>query len=350
MIPAYQLKPASEYIAVIRPLLPREAFRPDPRHLLRIAGHLAIITAGYVVLRQTNALWLAILASLVLGHSQACLVFLGHDLSHNAIVKDARIRRPLELLIWGLNLIPPSLWFRVHNQNHHPETNTLKDTDRVYRACEETRANRLYNRLFHPNRKTPLRHPIVLVHFVTYIIRHLVAALMPEDRKPSVVTFKPSYSPALKRQILTELAIIAAFQVALWFFFRGSWWRYVLAVPVPIILASCVAMTYLFTNHFLNPLCEKADPLIGATSVEVPRFFDWLHDNNSYHTEHHLFPGMNPRYYPLVSGLLRQHFPNRYNRMPIGEAWRRIWAQDEFIAEPDNLPGLQSPAMRMAAE
>jgi len=350
MIPAYQLKSASEYTAVIRPLLPGEAFRPDSRHLLRIACHLAIIAAGYLLLRETDTLWVAILTSLILGHSQACFVFLGHDLSHNAIVKDGRIRRPLELLIWGLNLIPPSLWFRVHNQNHHPATNTLEDTDRVYRACEETMANRIYNRLFHPNRKTPLRHPIVLVHFVTYIVRHLVAALMPGKRKPSVVTFKPTYSAAQKQHILAELAIIATFQMALWFFFRGIWWRYALAVPVPIIVASCVAMVYLFTNHFLNPLCEKADPLIGTTSVEVPRFFDWLHDNNSFHTEHHLFPGMNPRYYPLVSKLLREHFPDRYNRLPIREAWRRIWAQDEFIREPDSLTGPHVAAMQIAAE
>jgi fatty acid desaturase len=348
MIPAFQLKAASDYIAVIRPLLPREAFRPDPRHVVRIAGHLLIIGAGYFVLRETSQWWVAALASLIVGHSQACLVFLGHDLSHNAIVKNAQGKRALELLIWGLNLIPPSLWIRVHNQNHHPETNTLRDTDRVYRACEETRANRIYNRLFHPNRKTPFRHPFVLVHFVTYIVRHLSAALMSGGRKPSVVTFKPHYSPALKRQILAELAIIAASQVALWFFLGGSWWHYVLAVPVPILTASCVAMVYLFTNHFLNPLCEKTDPLIGTTSVEVPRCFDWLHDNTSYHTEHHLFPGMNPRYYPLVSKLLRQHFPERYNRLPIREAWRRIWAQDEFISEPDSLP--QNTALRLAAE
>jgi fatty acid desaturase len=350
MIPAYQLKSASEYAAVVRPLLPREAFRPDPRHLFRILAHLTIILAGYLLIRDTNSLWVAVLTSVVLGHSQACFVFLGHDLTHNAIVKDARLRRPLELLIWGLNLIPPSLWFRIHNQNHHPSTNTLEDTDRVYRACEETAVNRIYSRLFHPNRKTPLRHPFVLVHFVTYIIRHLVAALMPGNRKPSLVTFKPHYSPGLKRHLLAELAIIGGFQVALWFFFRGTWWRYVLAVPVPIIVASCVAMVYLFTNHFLNPLCEKTDPLIATTSVEVPRIFDWLHDNNSYHTEHHLFPGMNPRYYPLVSKLLREHFPDRYNRLPIAEAWRQIWAQDEFISEPDSLPGTRTAALPMAAE
>lgn len=350
MVPSSQLRTASEYIAAFQTPLPREAFQPDHRHLARIGCHLAIIVAGYVVLRQTNMLWLAILASLAIGHSQAGLVFLGHTLGHNVILKNARARRALEMVIWPLNLIPPSLWIRLHNQTHHPEVNTPRDTDRVYRASEVTRANRLYMRLFHPNRRTPLRHPLVFFHFITYVIRHLVAALMPGDTKPSIVTHKPYYSPALKRMLLAELAVIAVLQLGLFLFLGGSWWRYLLAVPVPILVASTVAMTYIYTQHFLNPLCERADPVVGATSVIVPRWADWLHDNVSYHIEHHLFPSMNPRYYPQVSRLLQQHFPDRYNRIPFGEAWRRVWAQDEFISEPDSLPGLESAALRMAAE
>ena len=120
MIPASQLKSASEYIAVVRPLLPREAFEPEPRHVVRIFAHLGIILLGYVVLRETSQWWVALLTALIVGHSQACLVFLAHDLSHNSILKDVWGKRVLELVIWGLNLIPPALWQRVHNQTHHP--------------------------------------------------------------------------------------------------------------------------------------------------------------------------------------------------------------------------------------
>ena len=60
---------------------------------------------------------------------------------------------------------------------------------------------------------------------------------------------------------------------------------------------------------------------------------DWLHDNFSYHTEHHVFPSMNPKFYPEVSRLLQEHFPERYNRIPLREAWRRLWLRDEFIDE-----------------
>ena len=241
----------------MRPLLPREAFEPEPRHVVRIFAHLAIILVGYVVLRETEPIWwIAVLTSVIVGHSQACLVFLAHDLSHNAILKDATAKRALELVIWGLNLIPPSLWLRVHNQTHHAETNTLRDTDRTYRASEETTATWLYTRLFHPNRQTPLHHPFVLFHFVTYIIRHLIAALMPGANETVDRDLQAALYAGDEAQDLAGAGGHRSFPGRARSFSGGSWWRYVLAVPVPLLVASSVAMVYIFTNHFLNPLCE----------------------------------------------------------------------------------------------
>ena len=40
---------------------------------------------------------------------------------------------------------------------------------------------------------------------------------------------------------------------------------------------------------------------------------------------------MNPHFYPLVSGLLITHFPDRYHRITLTEAWRQLWKRDEFI-------------------
>lgn len=42
---------------------------------------------------------------------------------------------------------------------------------------------------------------------------------------------------------------------------------------------------------------------------------------------------MTPRFYPVVSLLLQAHFPDRYQRLPVAEAWRRIWRGGEFIVE-----------------
>ena len=42
---------------------------------------------------------------------------------------------------------------------------------------------------------------------------------------------------------------------------------------------------------------------------------------------------MNPRYYPEVARLLVEHFPERYNRLSLREAWRRLWKQEDFMLD-----------------
>ena len=331
-----ELKSRGEYERVIRPLLPPGAFAPDDRHLLRIGFHLLIVLSGLLAVRAVSTWWMMLPMAALIGHSLACLAFLAHDVSHNSVVTNRAAKRGLKLLLWGLNAMPPTFWHRLHNQTHHVETNTLHDSDRIYRKCESTFAIRLYLLTFFPNCRTPLRHPMMLLHFVTYIARHVCAALLPGGLKPSVVTFKPRYTVKQRLAIVGEVALIGVLQLGIWALMRGDWLRYAFVGVIPLLVASCVTMAYIWTNHTLNPLCNETDPLIGSTSVIVPRWLDWLHDNFSYHTEHHVFPSMNPRHYPEVSRLLQQHFPDRYNRIPFCQAWRKIWQLDEFIREPQS--------------
>jgi fatty acid desaturase len=72
---------------------------------------------------------------------------------------------------------------------------------------------------------------------------------------------------------------------------------------------------------------------VNTTSVVVYRIFDRLHLNFSYHTEHHLFPGMNSDYYPKVSQLLTERYGNRYNRIRFGDAWNRLWKVPVFASD-----------------
>jgi len=325
---------AADYARVIRPLLPDKAFSPCASHLWRVVAHAGVVAAGYLLIRGANAWWHGLLCSLLIGHSLGCLAFLAHDLSHHSITTSKAWRRILELLLWGLNLISPTMWKRIHNQTHHHETNTVNDPDRQFRRNEQTSHTWIYNRLLYPSRETLHGNPLPLFHFVTYILRHLITSLLPGRMKLPIVTHKPDYSARQRLGILRDWLVILALQVGVWHLVGGNWQAFMWAAPIAVLWSSSVVMLYVFTNHFLNPLCEHTDPLVGSTSVIVPRWMDWLHDNFSYHTEHHLFPGMNPRWYPQVSELLQQHFPDRYNRLPLGEAWHRLWRHDEFIDEP----------------
>ncbi len=144
-----------EYVCVIRPLLPEEAFAPHSSHLWRIAFHMLVVVAGWLVIRYTNSVVLMAVMSLFIGHSAGSMLFLAHDLTHGSILRKGRLRYALQLILWGSNIIPPTLWQCLHNRTHHAETNTVRDPDRGYLASENTGAVRAFNRMFSP---IPKRH------------------------------------------------------------------------------------------------------------------------------------------------------------------------------------------------
>lgn len=322
---SHDLMTHADYARVLRRHLDPAVFRPCPSHLWRVAFHGAVLLGGYLALRM-HWPYTGPACALLIGHSIACLGFLAHDVSHHAVVRSRTAIRVLELVLFGLNVTPPTVWRRVHNHAHHAQANTIRDPDRRLGADEHTPATRRYARTFYPEGASWLRAPLVFCHWIAYVVRNTVAALLPGGRKPSMVPFKPSYSARQRLTLLAELLWLGVLQMGIWHLVGTQWETYLWA-SAGLLVASGVAMMYIFTNHFLNPLCDHSDPLVGSLSVMVPPWMDWLHDNFSYHTEHHLFPGMNPRHFPEVSRLLQQHFPDRYNRLPLGEAWRRLWAE-----------------------
>ncbi len=328
---AHELMTAAEYARVLRPLLPVHAFRPESRHLIPISVHLAAFIGSCLLLRAAESWWMCLACALLMGHEIACLGFLAHDVSHRSVVRSRWMTAALEMLLFGVNSIPPVLWRKVHNQNHHAETNTLKDPDRRFMREEQTWATRFYAWLLFPSSEGMAHNPVVLFQFIPYIFRHVVAAFLPGGMKISVVPNKPVFTWRQKWRMVAELGIIALIEHGIWRLTGGEWWKFFWAYPVALGVASAVVMTYVFTNHFLNPLCEHTDPVVGTTSVTVPRWVDWMHDNFSYHTEHHVFPGMNPRHYPEVSRLLQAHFPERYNRVALREAWRQLWKKGGYL-------------------
>ena len=81
---------------------------------------------------------------------------------------------------------------------------------------------------------------------------------------------------------------------------------------VPLLVANAVVMSYIATNHFLNPLTEINDPLANTLSVTNPRWLERLHLQFGYHVEHHLFPMMSGRHAPAVREVLVRLYGDRY--------------------------------------
>jgi fatty acid desaturase len=308
----------SDYIAALRPLLPAEAFRPHPRAFLPIAINVAIIVCGWVACRYLGRAWWPLIA-IVIGSSSASMAFLAHDFAHRSVTRNRALLYPMEVVLWAFNMFPATLWRRVHAA-HHAHTNGTGDPDRRFLPSELSLTGVIAAATLFPNR---LKFNVSFwLQWFVYPMRHAIAALLyPGTSKPDFVTAKPNYFMHDKVWIALEIAFLAAWQIGLWLFL-GAAVKLIFVTVIPIAITSAVVSWYFYTNHSLNPVDDGSDIVAATTSVIVPGFFNKLHSNFAYHTEHHLFPSMNPAFYPLVSKLLREHFPERYQRIPIWRAWR----------------------------
>lgn len=336
------LRSRSEYAAVVRPLLPPQAFVPSRTKLWQVGLHIAIIALCVWGIRELPYIAARFVFSAIIGHSLTCMVFLAHELSHGGIMRRSPFRYPLEVFLWGMNLIPATMWRKIHNEIHHVHANTLNDTDRYFRECEFEQPGgalrRWYARWTMPHKHTSVWNLGVGFHFITYALRHLATVFYPGKSMPAIVTRKPEYRRADRLWIIVELLCMAAMQYVIYLAVGRSVTAWLWAGPGALLFTSTYAMSYIWTNHYLHGLHEFHDPLVGSTSVVVPKFFDRLHSNFSYHTEHHLFPGMSSEYYPLVSDILREKFPERYHRITYRQAWRQLWKGELHIVEASAAP------------
>lgn len=326
--------PAAATQRALAALLPEEAFTTAPHKLWVALSHLLVVAVGYWGMRHITGLPSRAIISLVIGHSMACIAFFTHELSHGIIVRRRALRYCLEVGSWALNLIPATVWRRVHNQTHHAHANTLKDPDRRFTLAEKTLITRLYSRILYPHRHTIRWNPLVAFHFVPYIVRNTAAVFYRAASRPHLVPFKPVYSARQRAFILFELGVIVAIQLGIFLAVGRNWTAYLWASPIAVLITSAIVMAYVFTNHFTNPLLEEPDAIASTTSVIVPRIFDGVHFNFSYHTEHHLFPRMRSEFYPMLSEQLRIRHGDSYRRVPIAEAWAALWAAEEYVCNP----------------
>jgi fatty acid desaturase len=312
----------AEYIRTVRPSLPTETLRPHAGALLPIAIHMTVVAACIVAARYTAPIYWPLLG-LVAGLSRGSLSFLAHDVAHRSVVTHRYLLYPLEVVLWGLVFMPATVWRRLHHA-HHIHTNADDDPERRWLESELSNPTALVSAaLLTPNR-TLKYNVLCMLYWVTWTFRHVIAVFYGEQTKPGFAQAKPRYSTDDVLRIAFELVFIVAAQIGIWKLV-GHGLAYFWVSIVPTLVASALVSWYFFTNHGLKPVGDGSDVLAATTSVTVPKFCDVLHSNFSYHTEHHLFPAMNPKYYPLVREQLRRRFPDQFHCIPIGEAWTGLW-------------------------
>jgi fatty acid desaturase len=310
----------ADYIRAVRPHLPPDALRPNPWAGVPIAIHLTIVVACIVASRYTPSAYWPVLG-LVAGISRGALSFLAHDVSHRTVVTHRYLMYPVELILWGMVFMPATMWRRVHHA-HHVHSNGVHDPERRWLQSELTNPVSLVSAaLITPNR-TLKYNVFCFMYWSTWMFRNGAAMLYAGESPPGCVPAKSHYSKRQALSVVFETIFIILLQIAIWRLVKGA---YIWVSIVPALIGGAFVSWYFFTNHGLKPVDDGHDVLAATTSVTVPAFCDVLHSNFSYHTEHHLFPGMNPKYYPLVRRLLQQHFPEQLHCIPITEAWSGLW-------------------------
>jgi fatty acid desaturase len=320
------------YTSRLKKFIPREAFKPATYKLIPMSIHVILIYTWLVLISIFPAWWVILLASVLTGISYACLFLYCHELTHGTIVRRQPWRYIAELFYWSFSGMPPTLWQKIHNLNHHKSMNTIDDPDRRTFKSEKNFWNTIYNLFIYPNKTLRFSFTVGFA-MIFYTSKHLLAVFYREGTKPSIVTFRPSYNRKEQQKIFLEFLFVLFIQGSMVFIL--GWKMYMLVALISWFVYSAALIIFIITQHLRNPnFKNNADPLLTATSVKVPVFVDKLIDWHSYHVEHHVFPGINFDYYPVISQKLQEHFPERYQRMNFWKAVEEAYNHDMFEDDP----------------
>jgi fatty acid desaturase len=324
----YERDSVQHYAREVRPHLPGEIFRPAPRRLVWLPVHLAVVACAAAVVVLASPPWYVALAcAIAAGHSWGCLGFLAHETLHHAVVRNRTLERLVGYAGFGIYGLSPTLWVAWHNQAHHGNTGKpVADPDGfgTLRFWEKSRVVRVLESFAPGSRR--LRSALFL--FVWFSVHSLLVLVFHSERNGY-------YARISRRTVYAESAGMLVFWASV-LTLVGPW-CFLFVYVVPVLVANAIVMSYIATNHFLNPLTETNDPLANTLSVTGPRWLERLHLQFGYHVEHHLFPTVSGRHAPRVRDVLRRLYGDRYLTLPHARALRLLYARPKLHDGHDTL-------------
>jgi fatty acid desaturase len=324
----YEQQSVQHYAREVRAHLPREVFARAPQRLLWLPLHLGIILAlGALVVRGAPPWWIALLCAVVAGHSWGCLGFLSHEVMHHAVVRGPRLERLIAAVGFAPYCLSPTLWNAWHNQAHHGHTGkAVADPDgygtlgfwrksAVVRTLETIAPGSGYARSG-------------LFLFVWFSLHSLLVLVFHSRRNDY-------YARISRRAVYLESGVMLAGWIAVLAMIGPH--AFVFVYVVPLLVANATIMSYIATNHFLNPLTEVNDPLANTLPVTAPRWLERLHLQFGYHVEHHLFPMVSSRHAPAIRDVLVRLHGERYLSMPHARALHLLYTRPKVHESHDTL-------------
>jgi fatty acid desaturase len=314
------------YRNTVKKQIPDRWLKPDYFNLLWFLPHVALIGVSFWLLTAHFSYWTAPLLSLVIGHSMGCLGFLGHDITHGGTIRNGFIRDLLGGIAFSAFGIGPHLWRKWHNADHHGNTQIEGvDPDHLF-TVEHYKHNPILKWLY---KLSPLaRNAVIFGSFSFRMCQHNF-----------ILLGKYVKSPKSSKRDRVVMIIQPIIQMGAWVtltYLVGGFTLVLWGYLLPLAVANAIAICYIATNHFLNPLADERDVLASSLSVTLPRWLSWLdawHQSFGAHVAHHLFPQAPARYVRKIEEKVAQEYPDRYHCMPLFTAlkmlWKTPWVYDE---------------------
>jgi fatty acid desaturase len=332
--PGSPLYPRSSYVHDVKRRLPSDAFEPARSRIAFLPAHVAIIVGASLAIARGWVPWPVVpVLSLVIGACFAGLMFVGHETLHGGIVRGKRLQYAIGLLGFAPFFLSPRMWIAWHNQTHHANTNRENDPDgyATLERYQARRSTRFSVDAFSLGGKRWRGALSLILGFTVQSVDQLFSARENGflDRRASRWAFAESVT------FVVAWGVVAAFVGFVPFLFM---------FVLPVLIGNACVMAFILTNHSLSPKVSIDDPLVSGLSVTTPRLLQWLSLGFGFHVEHHLFPAMSTRHAPAVRDLLVEHWPERYQSMPLGDALRRLHATARVYKDAKTLYDPQTGA------
>ena len=309
--------------------LPPAVFVRRPLRVLLVFPLIAFIVGVSGLLLMPALPWYLIVPTLLaLANAYVALMFFGHEVAHGATVRSERLQDAVLWLSCAIFVVSSHLWRHWHNRLHHGRTNVPgADPDR-YRLVEELAQTpapiRWLTMRFAPGSGRWLS---AFYFFIAFTV-HGQAVLWTFSRRQPAIGF--SWGRALGETVVVAMGWLT---LGLAVGPRGA----LLIIVIPMLLANAIVMAYITTNHMLRPLTQVPDCLATTMSVTTLGAIDAVHLHFSHHVEHHLFPAMSHRHYPLVRQSLRRRAGERYLAPSHWRALVTLYQTPRHYAKYDEL-------------
>ncbi|AWR86023.1 fatty acid desaturase family protein [Meiothermus taiwanensis] len=313
-----------EYTKALKARLPRHFFEPVPARLVYLPVFLALFGLCAWGIVATPYIWLKLLLSFGIGYAFIGLGFLAHEILHGAVIKHPIVRSVAGTIAFMPLLVGARLWRKWHNVEHHGHTQHPHDDPDAMGALESAIQKPFVKWMF---RQVPaLRSFLLFFSFTFWFSLHAHMMLR---------RFLPEFKPG-ERPVVIFQAVLPVLVWLLVLFWVGPL-NFLFIYLLPWLMANFIAMSFIATNHLLNPITETNDPLLNSLTVRNPRWLEWLTLGFGYHIEHHVFPALSPKYAHVVAQKIKELWPERYNELPHWKALFYLWKTPRLYRDHRNL-------------